>query len=113
MHFRAIKMYGVKESWITPGKKSFGEICTENDEELRDYRMVIDGIIVPIHFDLNEVDNCFGFEAEYPWDYRGLDLQDLQDYHIKRAIGEFLKQYGFDYKEVLSAVDYISDADTY
>ena len=112
MSHRPIKMYGIKESWVTPGNRHIWEIREENDG-LCDFRQIVDGIIVPLHIDVTDTEDYFGFEAEYPWDYRGLDLQNLQDHHIKTAIATFLKEYGFDYDEVYGAVDYISDVDVY
>lgn len=110
MNYRAVRMYGIAEDQLATGGRAFRDICEDNDG-LRDYRVAVDGFIVPIHIDITEDMDYIGLDAGYPWDYRDLDLQDLQDYHIRKAIATFLKDYGYSYREVYNAVGYISDAD--
>lgn len=110
MNYRAVRMYGVAEDQFATGGKAFHDICEDNDG-LRDYRVVVDDFIVPVHIDITEDMDYVGFDAGYPWNYRDLDLQNLQDYHIKKAIATFLELYDYSYREVYNAVGYISDAD--
>jgi hypothetical protein len=112
-------MYGVKESDLTPGSKTFQEIAgdsslysisTDVTDDLTDvdYKKNVQLLMI-----IGKKDSYLGYTACFPWDITETMDTTLFPSDVKDAIIDILKPYGYDEAEIIRFCAEIDEIDAF
>lgn len=93
--------YGVKESNLEPGSKTFEEILEEKTDDIDAFFVDIGNRkTVQLRMQIGEDDSYLGYCAGFPWDFAGTMDAELTPEDVVLAIAKFLEPYGYEYEDI-------------